>query len=81
MWPRSENLKPIWEDWHETRHVARTSTFNLDQWSDIDQTKYDLDTADITGEDNSRTYEVDRHSAEIDGTQNNGADVRILDRR
>jgi hypothetical protein len=81
MWPRSENLKPIWEDWHETRHAARVSTFNVEEWSDIEITKYDLDTADITGEDNPRSYEIDNQSAEIDGVQNNGEDIRTLDRR
>lgn len=30
-------------EWHETRHDARTKTFSLDDWGDIDITKYDLE--------------------------------------
>jgi hypothetical protein len=81
MWARQENLQAIWSEWHENRAEARRNAFSINEFGPIDQTKYDLDTAGITGEDNPRTYTVDRPLNEVEGQQNNGTDIRTLDDR
>lgn len=81
MWWRSENLQAISSEWHENRVEARRTAFSIDEFGPIEQTKYDLDTAGITGKDNPRTYKVDKAMNEVDGTQNNGTDIRTLDDR
>lgn len=81
MWSRQESLQYIWSEWHEQRAEARQNAFNVDEFSPTDRTKYDLDTAGITGEDNPRSYQVDRLLNEVEGQQNNGTDIRTLDNR
>ena len=33
--------------WHETRRAAREETFSIEEWSDIDIARFDLDTVDF----------------------------------
>jgi hypothetical protein len=49
-------------------------------FGDIEKTAFDLDTADVTGQDYNKNYEWDRPLNDVDGTPNNGTDVRELDR-
>lgn len=81
MWSRQENLQYAWEEWHEMRAEARRTAFSVDEFGDIETTKFDLDTAGITGKDNPRTYQVDRPLNEVQGQQKNGTDIRTLDNR
>lgn len=53
---RSENLKPIDSRWHEFRQNARETAFSIEQFGPIERERYDLDTAEITGAENPRTY-------------------------
>jgi hypothetical protein len=81
MWARSENLKTVNSEWHLFRINARRTAFSKEEFSESEQVEYDLDTADITGKDNPRSYTYDRPLNEPDGTPNNGTDVRTLDDR
>jgi len=76
LFKRSESGKHIDKEWHQQRQRAREIGFSLDEFSDEEITKYDLDTAGITGKDNPRTYTF---SAAIDLFGVNGLDVRSLD--
>jgi hypothetical protein len=78
LFRRSESGKKIDEEWHEVRQAARVGTFSLDEWAAQDITRYDLDTAQIDGSDNPRTFTWDR---DIDILDSNGTDVRTLDTR
>lgn len=75
MFRQSESAKPADEEWHEMRERARRTTFSLAEWSPEEITRWDLDTAGITGRDNPRTYRIDRP---IDTLGENGADIRTL---
>lgn len=81
MWPRQGSLQAINEEWHRQRIRARKTAFNPETFGPIERTKYDLDTAGITGEDNPRSYKVNRPLNGEDGNMNNGTDIRRLDDR
>ena len=80
MFRQATGAKPVDEEWHEKRETARRTTFSLAEWSQEEITRWDLDTADITGRDNPRTYRVDR-PVDGPGQVKNGTDVRTLDNR
>lgn len=63
--------------WHLFREKARTSTYSLQEWGDIETTKYDLDTVDFSGKDVDRNY-VMRRPVSDDEINVNGFDVREL---
>ena len=81
MWARSETLENLSTDWHQFRINARRTAFSKEEFGEIEQIKYDLDTARITGKDNPRSYTVNRPIQGADGNMNNGVDVRTLDQR
>jgi hypothetical protein len=81
MWARQESLQGINSEWHKNRAEARRTAFSVEEFGDIEQTKYDLDTAGITGADNPQSYTVDRPLNSIDGEMNNGTDIRTLNNR
>jgi hypothetical protein len=81
MWPRQESLQGVNEEWHRKRAEARRTAFSKFEFGPIEREKYDLDTAGITGEDNPRSYTVNRPINGEDGNMNNGTDVRTLDRK
>jgi hypothetical protein len=65
------------EEYHIRREQALRETFTLDEWGDIDQTKYDLDDLEFTGKENPRTYKL-RHPVSDDEISVTGFDVRDL---
>jgi len=75
---RGETAKPVDSRWHRARINARKTAFSVDEFSDEDVLRYDLDTAGITGEDNPRTYTVNRP---IDLLNENGLDLRRFKNR
>jgi hypothetical protein len=81
MHHRAESAKPADARWHRRRQQARTNSFSVDEWGDIETTKWDLDTAGIKGgKYNPRTYTIDRDlNAEYE--IENGTDVRTLNDR
>ena len=75
MFRRSQSGKHVDARWHEVRQQARTNTLSLDEWGEQEISRFDLDTAQITGEDTTRTYIIDR---DIDVLGVNGFDIREL---
>jgi len=75
MWPQSENLKRIREDWHKFRIEARRNAFNVDEFGETEKIEYDLDTAGITRQDNPDSYDFNR-ALDMEGTPRNGRDIR-----
>jgi len=65
------------EEWHRVRQQARSETLSITEWGDIDRTKFDLDTVEFTGKENTRTY-VMRHPVQDDEVNITGFDVRDL---
>lgn len=80
MFRQAKSAKPVDGEWHEIRQVARETTFSLAEWSQEEITRWDLDTADITGRDNDRTYTIDRPITQ-DGEMQNDTDIRTLNDR
>lgn len=74
---RSGDVKPTQAWWHRGRQRAREQAFDssLSIFSDEEIIKLDLETAQIDGSDNPRTYLWNR-TLDILGT--NGTDVRDL---
>jgi len=75
---RSPDARSIDADWHKSRQRAREQAYDgsLSLFSDSEITKYNLGTAQITGEDNPRTFTWDRP---LDLFGINGTDVRNLE--
>ncbi|UBF23323.1 hypothetical protein M1M40_gp45 [Halorubrum tailed virus 29] len=75
---RSPGARAVDADWHEQRQRAREQAYSGDLdgfFSDTEIIKYDLETAQITGEDNPRLYIFNR-TLDVFGV--NGTDVRNL---
>lgn len=72
---QSNGQKAIDPEWHEFRVEARETAFSLAEFSPQEITRYDLDTARITGRENSRTYTVSRP---VDELGEGSADIREL---
>ncbi|QAS68854.1 hypothetical protein HFTV1-gp21 [Haloferax tailed virus 1] len=74
-------MRPMDRDWHQERARAREQAYSSDltsQFSESEIVKYELDTAQIDGSDNPRTYIWNRT---IDLFGMNGTDVRELRNR
>ena len=78
MFDRSENAKAVNSKWHLFRINARRTANSPEEFSDSDQVEYDLDTARITGADNSENFTYDKA---VDILGENGTDVRELEDR
>lgn len=74
---RSPSARSLDSDWHRGRQRAREVAYNssLDMFSDTEIIKYNLDTAQIDGSENPRTWTW-RRAIDIFGI--NGTDVRNL---
>jgi len=77
MLRRAEGSRPVDSEWHKERQRARMTAFSTDEFGEIDIEKYDLDTARITGRENSESYTHDR-PINTEETGTNGFDVREL---
>lgn len=75
---RSPGARPIDREWHQFRIDARHSAFSINEFSQADIIKYNLTTARITGQENPRTYTINRP---IDILGVNGTDIRDLPTR
>jgi|APHM01.1.fsa_nt_gi hypothetical protein len=75
---RSETGKKVDRRWHKARISARREAFSIEEFSDEEIIRFDLDTAGITGKDNPRTYTVNRP---IDLLDKNGLDLRRMHNR
>lgn len=65
------------EEWHERRQTAIETTYTVEEWSEIDITKYDLRDKDFTGKEVDRNYVFD-HPISDDEVSVTGFDVRDL---
>ena len=76
---RDNSGRKVDSDWHHFREKARRTSFSKEEFSDIDQERYDLDTAGITGEDNPESYNG-RERFDVEGDADpadlEGADTR-----
>lgn len=75
---RSPSAKVTQEWWHENRQRAREQAYNSNLssfFSEVEIVKYDLETAQVDGSDNPRTYTIGRP---IDLLGVNGTDIRDL---
>ena len=72
--------KPIDGEWHRKGREAKENTFSLNEWSEQEIIRWDLDTETRipTGRENPRTYTTNRP---IDTLGENGTDIRTLDDR
>lgn len=75
---RSPGVRPVDADWHQERQRAREQAYNSNLssfFSEVEIVKYDLETAQVDGSDNPRTYTIGRP---IDLLGVNGTDIRDL---
>ena len=70
--------KNLNEEYHDTRHRARTTTVKIEEWSDIEQTLFDLDTVDFDTKQVDRFY-LTRADVEAEGASQPGFDIREID--
>jgi hypothetical protein len=63
------------EEWHRKRRVAHEETYTIEEWSDIDITKYDLETVDFDRKFKDSTYITDAR-IETEGASEGGHDIR-----
>lgn len=67
--------KQLNEEYHRFRENALRSTFSIDEWGDIEITKYDLENLEFTGKENRRTY-IQTHAVSDDEISVSGHDIR-----
>jgi len=67
----------VTEEWHDTRHEARTKTYSIDEWGEIDITRYSLDDIEFTGKQVDRNYILSPRVVSEGGTDP-GFDIRDL---
>jgi hypothetical protein len=48
-----------WRRWHEERQQARETAMSASEFGPIETEHFDLDTANITGEENPETYRTE----------------------
>lgn len=67
MFPQSNDLKPMDERWHRKAQEAKETTSGLDEWSESEITRWDLDEDGRrpTGRENPRTYQYDKPLADV----------------
>ena len=73
MFRRSKSARPVDGEWHQRREEARRTAFSVNEFGPAEISKFNLDTARITGEDNPLSYTIDRP---IDTLGENGRDIR-----
>ena len=66
------------EEYHDTRWKAISTTFTIDEWGDIDQTKFDLDNLQFSRRFKDSSY-ITEPRIESEGTPKAGVDVRQVD--
>lgn len=65
------------EEWHKVRRIARTETYSINEWGEIDITRYDLDTVDFDRKQKDSAFHSDPRM-ESEGTPESGFDKRVL---
>lgn len=70
--------KYLSEEWHEIRRIAHEETYDIDDWSNIDQTRFDLDDVDFDRKKVDRAF-VTEEAVHAEGAAHSGTDIRTLD--
>jgi len=65
-------------EWHEKRFEAYTTTFTIDQWSDIAQERYDLTEIEFDRR-GKKSYYITEAMVEHEGAAKGGVDLRDVD--
>lgn len=60
-------------EYHRVRHEARTETFSIDEWGDIDIERYDLDTVDFDRKQKASSY-ITEARIDAEGAAQGGRD-------
>jgi len=68
------------EEYHLQRWLAETTTFDIEEWSDIDQERYDLETVDFSRKFKRSSYITDAR-VDTEGASNQGFDLRNVKTR
>ena len=75
---RKNDGKFLTERYHQFREEARQTANSPEEFAESDRIEFELDDAQITGEDNAKNY---RFARAIDLFGSNGTDVRDLEDR
>jgi hypothetical protein len=62
-------------EYHAKREQARTETYGLFEWGDIDIEKYDLDTVEFNRAEKDSTH-ITESKVEVEGGAKGGVDIR-----
>lgn len=66
--------KLVNKNYHAFREMARTSTYSLDEWGDIDIEKYDLDTVDFDRSQKESTH-ITESMVDVEGGAQGGVNI------
>lgn len=61
---RSNSGSKVWREWHEQRRQARETAMSSDEFGPVETEAYDLDTADIEGDTNPESFEVETRTGD-----------------
>lgn len=67
--------KYVNKNYHAFREMARTETYGLMEWGEIDIEKYDLDNVDFDRSQKGSTY-ITESMVEVEGGAQGGIDIR-----
>lgn len=76
--PHSGSGQYLNGEWHDTRHKARTETFSIEEWGDIDIEKYDLDNVEFTRKQKRSTYLTESMIKADAAADEEGFDIRNI---
>jgi len=65
------------KEWHAKREEARTETYGLFEWGEIDIEKYDLDTVEFDRAHKESTH-ITESKIEVEGGAHGGRDLKEL---
>lgn len=51
--------RQVWAEYHRRRQEARETAMSKEEFSTIEQAKFDLDTADIDGTENPASFRIE----------------------
>lgn len=64
--------------WHRIRDEAHRESWSIEEWGDIDRTRYDLDTVEFDTKKKDSTFITDSR-LDAEGAAQGGVDVRTID--
>jgi len=64
-------------EYHEFRHDAHTDSYNIDEFGDVEQTQYDLDSVDFDTKKKDSSFTTGAR-LESEGSAKSGRDIRDI---